>query len=84
MRSTARVAILPSMPATAISQRFADLVEESGGRSAVAAQLECTESNIGMIERGESLPSLRLAARIERLLGIRAAAWVPDGSSVSK
>jgi transcriptional regulator with XRE-family HTH domain len=49
-------------------------------QEALAEQAECSQTHISQIEAGEKLPSGRLAARLETLLGIPAASWYGEAS----
>lgn len=61
---------------TAGAHRFrAWITETKQTHAQIAAQLHCAKSYIAMLSTGAAPPSLRLAARIERLVGIPCIAW---------
>lgn len=62
------------------------VIQNSGdSQRAWAARLEISQSYLSLLLKGEKVPSLELAVRIERATGGRvpAISWVPDERDVS-
>lgn len=52
-------------------------------QAVLAEAIECTRSHVGML-LGGSLPSLTVAVRIEKKLGIRCPAWFEPAGEAKK
>lgn len=54
---------------------FREAVERSGGRSAVAKRLGCTVEFVRLLEKRARTPSLPMALKIQKELGVSVTSW---------
>ena len=59
-----------------VRRAFAARVKTAGGYEDVAGAIGCSAAFVRMLENGPQTPGLKLAANIERHLGIGASLWV--------
>lgn len=60
-------------------ERLVEWMEENGHDGASAAELfEVVPTYVSMLRKGRVTPSLKLAARIEKVTGIECSAWMAE------